>query len=569
MKNQSVAYHLSLIWVVALFIFCCNANAFDGSNYYLEVDRIASVKAEKVPMLVNGVTIAVIDTATARKLIEIQRKLESVSGVHARLYVNASPFPNAFATVDEGGNLIVFSQGILESFANDDDALAAVMGHEMAHLGKGHLESRIKQAQVLDLIANIFVAFIDVKYNSDINKRQISRLASGWGKTLLSLKFSRNQESEADLTGLEWAKQSGYEYEGAIRLFNVLKKSDNGFSFFNNHPSPADRITKIERLIASNSPTAQPVREASQSTSNAQQLTLSEEERIDTAFAEVIQASGKDSFDNLKSQADKGNVIAQSKIGLLLAEGVGVPKDQKAAIDWFKKTADQGDGFSQTAVGYFYISGTGIKVDNNVGFDYLKKTAEQNYSFAGFLIAGMYFKGDGVSKSLSEASKWYEKSALNGESSLAKLHLGILPLKGNNSNDLMLVKDAADHGSAAAQMIYGWRSVWGRDVNKDGGVGFKYLLMAANQGYESAAYGVGLLYLTGNGVPQDVTTGRKWLHQSGILGSKAASALLRNDGKTADAIYGKEIEADIQEAISDEFYGWMRKLVQERMAASI
>ena len=67
--------------------------------------------------------------------------------------------------------------------------------------------------------------------------------------TAFSTSFTRDQERDADRQGLIWARQNGYDPNGAVRLFQVLeKKSGNSLiPYFQSHPNPSERIENAKR----------------------------------------------------------------------------------------------------------------------------------------------------------------------------------------------------------------------------------------------------------------------------------------------------------------------------------
>jgi TPR repeat protein len=63
----------------------------------------------------------------------------------------------------------------------------------------------------------------------------------------------------------------------------------------------------------------------------------------------------------LKPLAEKGEVLAQYRLGYMLALGQGAEKDLKLAAEWMRKAADQGDAAALTQLGVFYLQGAGVE----------------------------------------------------------------------------------------------------------------------------------------------------------------------------------------------------------------
>ena len=107
---------------------------------------------------------------------------------------------NAFCM--PGGKIAVFT-GILDQLQLTDDETAMVMGHEMAHALREHARERIAKSQGTGGAA--------VPGRAAAGLGQLGDVAANVGTQLLTLKFSRDDETEADLVGLEMAARAGYD----------------------------------------------------------------------------------------------------------------------------------------------------------------------------------------------------------------------------------------------------------------------------------------------------------------------------------------------------------------------
>ena len=68
-------------------------------------------------------------------------------------------------------------------------------------------------------------------------------------------------------------------------------------------------------------------------------------------------------LEDLQRQADKGDVNAMYNLGWMYAEGSGVPKDEKQAVEWFRKAADLGNPAAMSNLGWMYANGRGVAKD--------------------------------------------------------------------------------------------------------------------------------------------------------------------------------------------------------------
>ncbi|SFQ19056.1 M48 family metallopeptidase [Variovorax sp. 770b2] len=142
------------------------------------------------------------------------------------------------------GGKIAFFTGILEQLKLSDDEVAMVMGHEMAHALREHARARMAKSAGTGAALSIGAQLLGLG--------QVGDLAARAGTQLITLKFSRGDETEADLVGLELAARAGYDPKASVSLWNKMataSKNQGGLSFLSTHPSGTDRIAKLEANI--------------------------------------------------------------------------------------------------------------------------------------------------------------------------------------------------------------------------------------------------------------------------------------------------------------------------------
>lgn len=164
--------------------------------------------------------------------------------------VNVIDVPEKNAFVIPGGKVFVFS-GILD-ICQDDDGLAAVLGHEIAHNVAHHAAERMSQAGFLTGALLLFSLFTGID--------------AGLGNLLMDFAFlrpgSRSQETEADYIGLLMMSESCYDPSAAMQLWNRMEKAEGSAppQFMSTHPSNHNRLEKIREWL----PEAERKREGSQ-----------------------------------------------------------------------------------------------------------------------------------------------------------------------------------------------------------------------------------------------------------------------------------------------------------------
>ena len=143
------------------------------------------------------------------------------------------------------GGKIAFYTGILEQLQLTDDEVAMVMGHEIAHALREHARERMGKSAVTNGGAQILGAIVGQKYGIDPN---ITNMAAGGAANLLTLKFSRGNESEADLVGMELAARAGYDPRAGVTLWQKMSAANKGAppQWLSTHPSGSTRIKDIE-----------------------------------------------------------------------------------------------------------------------------------------------------------------------------------------------------------------------------------------------------------------------------------------------------------------------------------
>ncbi len=148
-----------------------------------------------------------------------------------------SPELNAFCMP---GGKIAFFYGILEKLKLEDDEVAAIMGHEVSHALREHARERMGKSATTNLGVEIGAALLGLG--------NMGRYAANMGAQLLSLKFSREDETEADLVGIELAARAGYDPSAAVRLWEKMMTANKGAppQWLSTHPASATRIRDIQ-----------------------------------------------------------------------------------------------------------------------------------------------------------------------------------------------------------------------------------------------------------------------------------------------------------------------------------
>ncbi len=98
-------------------------------------------------------------------------------------------------------------------------------------------------------------------------------------------------------------------------------------------------------------------------------------------------------FQSIKAEAEKGDAVAQFKLGWMYDTGQGVEKDYAEVVKWYRKAADQGHAGAQHELGDMYYASKGVEKDSVEAVKWYRKAAEQGYAKAQNILGVMYRQG--------------------------------------------------------------------------------------------------------------------------------------------------------------------------------
>ena len=140
------------------------------------------------------------------------------------------------------GGKIAFYTGILDQLQLNDDEVAMIMGHEMAHALREHSRERLAKSKATSMGLSVASQLLGLGQMGDV--------AANLGTQLLTLKYGRDDETEADLVGLEIAARGGFKPEASVQLWKKMLAATGGGkgqpSFLSTHPSGNNRIQELE-----------------------------------------------------------------------------------------------------------------------------------------------------------------------------------------------------------------------------------------------------------------------------------------------------------------------------------
>ena len=198
------------------------------------------------------------DKKTLNKIKEIGKRIEYAISEYFNISNLPDPTSNfnwEYILIDNkkvknawcmpGGKIAVYS-GILEVTKNDN-GLAAVMGHEIAHAVAKHSVERASRSFLLNTSTQLIDIFTGGKI-SQVNRATGMNTVGLLSQIGIMNPFSRKQESEADYLGLIFSSLSGYDIRETVKIWERMQKANKGNEppqFISTHPSSANRIKNI------------------------------------------------------------------------------------------------------------------------------------------------------------------------------------------------------------------------------------------------------------------------------------------------------------------------------------
>jgi localization factor PodJL len=149
----------------------------------------------------------------------------------------------------------------------------------------------------------------------------------------------------------------------------------------------------------------------------------------------------------LTQAAEKGQAVAQYRLGTLYERGQGVAADAVKAVHWYGLAANQGNRKAMHNLAVAYAGGVGGKKNMAEAARWFAKAAALGLSDSQFNLAVLYERGDGVPQSLVDAYKWYSIAAASGDTE-SKARIGVLQTQLDDADKAAADKSAATFHAA-------------------------------------------------------------------------------------------------------------------------
>ena len=248
LKHRIRPAGLLLATCMAVLLAACASSPTGRNQLVLKSDAALAAEGQRQFNMIREQMPLVKDRATIDFVACVANAIvDQLEGEDAEMFwelaVIDAPDVNAF--VLPGGKISVFS-GIL-SVAQTQHQLAAVLGHEVAHVTAQHANERASRGSVANVGIDIAAILLGGGYARQTQAAQ-QTLQTGAALGIMN-PFSRKQETEADVIGLEYMAKAGFDPRESVTLWqNMAEKNESRIpEFMSTHPSGD---TRIESLVS-------------------------------------------------------------------------------------------------------------------------------------------------------------------------------------------------------------------------------------------------------------------------------------------------------------------------------
>jgi len=241
--NPMIAQHFRYILsisAIALAGLCWSTSAYAKSDAELQAEaarEFAQLKAS-APLTTDRETIEYI-SCVANAVVNVLEP--PYSQYQWEMAILETDQVNAF--VMPGGKIVIY-RGILRA-AQDQNQLAAVIGHEIAHETAEHTKSKLLQGKGAQIGIQVAAVLLGGgNYGTQYTAQEMLSQGAMYG---ILLPYKRSQETEADVIGLEYMARAGFDPRAAVPLWQNMdaQAGDKPAEFTSTHPSSENRIDSL------------------------------------------------------------------------------------------------------------------------------------------------------------------------------------------------------------------------------------------------------------------------------------------------------------------------------------
>lgn len=251
--NRTALRALAAALLAAVLVGGCATNPATGNRQprLISVEQEVAMGREAAPQLEQEFGGKVANPTLQAYVAQVGAKLAAASDwqeVQYEYSLLGSNVANAFAL--PGGKIYV-TAGLMEIMTNERQ-LAAVLGHETAHVAAWHSVSQLQQQMGLSVLVKLAGQALGGK------EGQAAQAGAKIAAAMVGLRYSREHENEADEYGLKYLVQAGHSPWGMVEMLQVLEQTSREQpsrigEWFRTHPYTADRISQTKDMIEAES----------------------------------------------------------------------------------------------------------------------------------------------------------------------------------------------------------------------------------------------------------------------------------------------------------------------------
>ncbi len=236
------------ISIFSILLFSCTQtyDALSGKKVYTLISPKQEIELGQmyIPLAINSNEGQYPDVEVRKYIEKVGKKIARVTPrkLPYKFFIVNSGEVNAFAL--PGGGIFI-NRGLI-LVLNNESELAGVLGHELGHVNARHHVKFLEKQYGINLLLTIISVFVSGKDYGDlvVNLGKV-------GAQLLTLKYSREQESQADELGVRFAYEAGYDPRGLLETFEIFKKLGNAHApeWLLTHPLPEHRYQHVLKII--------------------------------------------------------------------------------------------------------------------------------------------------------------------------------------------------------------------------------------------------------------------------------------------------------------------------------
>lgn len=248
--------YAGLSWIVALlaFIVGCAVNPVTGKKELLLMSESQEIAIGKqyYPIYTQASNGLFQDDGLQEYVNKTGKRLAQLSdrpNLDYKFNVVNSSEVNAYALP---GGKISITRGLLSRMENEDQ-MAAVLAHEITHVAARHSAQAYTKSMAANLVLSLGQYYLEAK---NVKYREYYGTAGALAANLVFLKYSRDNEREADEYGMEYMIKAGYNPAGMVQTMEILqdlsKKEPSKLEImFLSHPPSAERVVAAKERISS------------------------------------------------------------------------------------------------------------------------------------------------------------------------------------------------------------------------------------------------------------------------------------------------------------------------------